>query len=143
MASVNLDGAFWSETGRMGIAYVEFVAPPLPIQVIYDRTHSVAAQLDPDQIDWSYLLNTRLLHLTGITSALSDRCFALVNEAIERAKAANVSFSFDINYRNKLWSEEKAAAILLPLIQEVDLLFCGQADAEKLFGCQGEPENYC
>ncbi|MBV7328021.1 sugar kinase [Chloroflexi bacterium TSY] len=140
MAGVNLDGVVWSNTGRMGIAYVEFAAPPRAIQVIYDRTDSVASQLGPDQIDWGYLLNTRLLHLTGITPALSDNCYALTKEAITRAKAANISVSFDINYRNKLWSEEEAGQTLLPLIQEVDLLFCGQADAEKLFGCQGTPE---
>src|SRR5262249_21784655 len=55
-------------------------------------------------------------------------------------KTAGVAISFDINYRQKLWSEAVAREVLTPLIQEVDLLLCGQADAQRVFGCTGTPE---
>jgi 2-dehydro-3-deoxygluconokinase len=137
---VNLDGVVWSEAGRMGVYFVEFAAPPRPIQVIYDRAHSCAAQLGPEAIDWDFLLNTRLLHLTGITPALSPNCRALVNEARVRAGQAGVPISFDINYRQKLWSEAEAADVLADCIQGVELLFCSQADAARLFDGRGALE---
>jgi 2-dehydro-3-deoxygluconokinase len=140
MAGVDLGGVIWSETGRIGTYFIEFAMPPRPIQVIYDRVGSVASQLRADQIDWPYLLNTRLLHLTGITPAVSPSCLELTREAKERAKAAGVAVSFDINYRQKLWTESLAKEILTPLIQEVDLLLCGQGDAQRVFGCSGTPE---
>ena len=75
--------------------------PPRQIQVIYDRADSCAARLGPEDMDWDYFLHSRLVHLTGITPALSDICYALVSETIKRAKAAGVPISFDINYRTR------------------------------------------
>ncbi len=140
MAGVDLEAAVWSESGRLGTYFVEFAALPRPIQVIYDRADSCASQLQPGQVDWAYVLNTRLLHLTGITPALSASCHQVVAEAIARAKAAGVAISFDVNYRQKLWSEAEAKKTLLPMMQEIDLLLCGQADAQRVFGCSGAPE---
>ena len=121
----------------MGTYYVEFGEPPRGIQVTYDRAGSCAAQLRPDEIDWDLLLDTRLLHLTGITPALSPSCLEIITEAIRRARERNVPVSFDVNYRQKLWSEADAAQSILPLIQGVELLFCSQADAARLFHCKG------
>ena len=140
VANVDTSGIVWSAQGRVGTYYLEFATPPRATQVYYDRADSCAAQLAPEQINWDHLLDTRLLHLTGITPALSPSCMAVTQEAIQRAKAADVPISFDINYRAKLWSETEAAAALLPLIQGVDLLFCGQGDAARLFGCSGAPQ---
>lgn len=140
LSHVATDGIVWSDEGRVGAYYLEFATAPRATQVYYDRANSCAAQLCPDQIDWAYVLDTRLIHLTGITPALSPTCLAVTEEAIRRAKAAGVAISFDINYRAKLWSETRAAEVLLPLIQEVDILSCGQGDAARLFGCTGGPE---
>jgi 2-dehydro-3-deoxygluconokinase len=137
IATVDMRGVIWKKSGRMGTYYVEFGEPPRGIQVTYDRAQSCAAQLTADQIDWEALLDTRLLHLTGITPALSPSCKEIVTEAIKRARERHVPISFDINYRQKLWSETEAAQTLLPLIQNVELLFCSQADATRVFGCRG------
>jgi 2-dehydro-3-deoxygluconokinase len=77
------------------------------------------------------------MHLTGITPALSPSCLDVVTQAVQRAKECNVPVSLDINYRQKLWSEANAAQTLLPLIHGIELLFCGQADAARLFNCTG------
>ncbi len=140
MAGVDLSGVVWSQTGRMGTYYVEFSAPPRPIQVVYDRADSCAARLQPEQVNWDLLLDTRLLHLTGITPAVSQSCRKVTQEAIKRAKAAGVTLSFDINYRGKLWSPAEAEATLLPMVEGIDLLFCGKGDAATVFNCTGEPE---
>ena len=124
---------------RMGTFFIEYASAPRSIQVIYDRADSAAAHMTADDVDWDYLLDTRVLHLTGITPALSESCYALVAEAIRRARAAGVMVSFDVNYRARLWSTADAAERLRPLIAQADLLLCKGADAAQLFGCRGEP----
>jgi 2-dehydro-3-deoxygluconokinase len=137
-AGVALDGIIWRKTGRMGTYYVEFGAPPRGIRVVYDRAGSCASQLQPADIDWDALLDTRLLHLTGITPALSSSCCEIVVEALRRARLRNVPVSFDVNYRQNLWPESEAAETLSPLIRGVDLLFCSAADAARLFQFTGD-----
>jgi 2-dehydro-3-deoxygluconokinase len=136
-AGVNTNGIVWNESGRMGTYYVEFGAPPRGIQVTYDRAYSCMAQLKVDEIDWDTLLNTRLLHLTGITPALSHTCHEIVSEALKQAKQRGVPVSFDVNYRQKLWTKNDARKILMPMIQNVELLFCSARDATHLFDCRG------
>jgi 2-dehydro-3-deoxygluconokinase len=139
MAGVDLGGVHWCQEGRMGTYYVEFSAPPRPIQVIYDRANSCATQLTPETVAWETLLASRLLHLTGITPALSAGCGSIVGEAVRRAKDAGLAVSFDVNYRQKLWSAAEATAALTPLLHHVDLLFCGHGDAQRIFHCAGDP----
>ncbi|MSP97182.1 MAG: sugar kinase [Betaproteobacteria bacterium] len=123
---------------RLGTYFIEYAAAPRSTQVIYDRADSAASHMRVDDIDWAYLLDTRVLHLTGITAALSDACYAVLLEAIKRAHAAGVTVSFDVNYRAKLWTAATAGEKLRPLIAAADILFCKGADARVLFGCQGE-----
>jgi len=136
-AGVDLTGVIWHEGGRLGTFYVEFGEPPRGIQVTYDRARSNIAFIKPDQINWDTLMDSRLLHLTGITPALSDSCRKITAEALRTAKLRKVPISFDINYRQKLWSESRARKVLLPMIQGVEILFCSQIDALRLFGCKG------
>ena len=124
---------------RMGAYFIEYATTPRAIQVIYDRADSAAAHMTVADVDWDYLLDTRVLHLTGITPAVSESCQAIVVEAIRRARAAGVLLSFDVNYRGRLWQPAAAAECLRPLIAEADVLFCKGADAALLFGCRGEP----
>ncbi|NDJ62585.1 MAG: sugar kinase [Chloroflexi bacterium] len=139
-AGVDLSGVIWQGAGRIGTYYVEFAAPPRPTQVIYDRADSCITQMDASQVDWDLLLDTRIIHLTGITPALSPGCRTLIPTIIARARAAGIPISFDINYRAKLWAPAAAQAALTPLIQGVEVLFCSQEDAARVFGINGEPE---
>ncbi len=123
--------------GRVGTYYVEFTTPPRAPQVLYDRAHSAVTRLGVGEVDWDYLLDTRILHLTGITPALSENLHALVMEAVRRARERGVTISFDVNYRRKLWPPEEAALSLRALLPFVDLLICGEADAAELFGFGG------
>lgn len=137
IAGVNTGGVLWRQTGRMGSYYVELGPPPRGIQVTYDRAHSCATGVRPEEIDWELLLDTRVLHLTGITPALSPSCSEIVGEAVQHAKQRGVLISFDVNYRQKLWVESDARETILPLIRQADLVFCSQSDATRLFGCTG------
>ncbi len=136
-AGVHMDGLLWRDRGRMGTYYVEFGAPPRGIQVTYDRADSCITQLQPNDMPWDILLDTRLLHLTGITPALSPSCQDMVREALTRAKERGVAVSFDVNYRQKLWTETEARQTLLPFLQQSEITFCSVRDATKLFQCSG------
>jgi 2-dehydro-3-deoxygluconokinase len=124
---------------RIGTYFIEYAAEPRTIQVIYDRANSAAARMTVDEVNWDYLLDTRILHLTGITAAVSASCYEIVAEAMRRARAAGVVVSFDVNYRAKLWDAVTASAKLRPLVAQADILFCKGNDARLLFGCAGEP----
>ena len=76
-----------AKNARLGTYYVEFAAPPRTTEVVYDRAGAAITELTVDMVDWNLLLDTRVLHLTGITPALNGHCFELVLEAVRRAKA--------------------------------------------------------
>ena len=139
LRQANIDpNPIYIPNSRLGAYYVEFADPPRSTQVIYDRSHSAITQLELTQINYAKLLDTRLLHLTGITPPLAPNCLAIVRELIAHAKTANVAVSFDVNFRSKLWSAAEAGATLLPILQGIDVLLCGKRDAEGLFGCEGD-----
>ncbi|GAB4118356.1 MAG: sugar kinase [Roseiflexaceae bacterium] len=140
LAGVNLDSVIWQPDGRMGSYYVEFSAPPRPIQVVYDRADSCTARMLPEQLNWPALFDTRLIHLTGITPAISANCHEITEQIVDRARQAKIPYVLDINYRAKLWSTEAAAAVLRPLAAGAAILLCSRADAERVFGIRGEPQ---
>jgi 2-dehydro-3-deoxygluconokinase len=136
---VDVSGVCWSE-GRLGTYFVEFAPAPRATQVIYDRANSAASQMQPDDFDWNELTNTRWLHLTGITPALSDSCLATIRKAIQVARAGNAQISFDLNYRTKLWKPEQAAAVLDELAAQCTLVIAAKRDVATLFQISGETE---
>jgi 2-dehydro-3-deoxygluconokinase len=137
---VDTSHLIWTQDGRVGTYFVEFGAPPRPIRVWYDRADSAMARLSPEEIDWQVFGESRLVHLTGITVALSASCSQVVSLLVDRAREAGVTVSFDVNYRAKLWPPELAAEALSPICGKTDILFVGSHDAARLFACQGPPE---
>ena len=81
LAGVDLSGVLWRDEGRLGVYFVELAEQPRSVQVIYDRAASCAARLRPEEVPWDLLLDCRLLHLTGITPALSPSCRAIAAES--------------------------------------------------------------
>ena len=134
-------GVHWAETGRLGTYYVELAHPPRPVAVTYDRKDSAAARMTADVIDWHALLDTRILHLTGITPALSDTCRELTERAMARAREEGVPVSFDVNHRNALWSAGEAAGWIDDHARDLELVLCAERDARRLFGLRGPPDD--
>lgn len=139
---VDVSAVVCAPGGRVGTYFIEYASPPRSIQVIYDRADSAASHMTVNEVDWNYLLDTRILHLTGITPALSDSCHEITVQAIERAHAEKVMLTFDVNYRAKLWDPATAAEKLRPLIAQADILFCKSNDARLLFGASGSPRDH-
>lgn len=80
----------------------------------------------------------KLLHLTGITPALSDEAANTVDAAIQMAHAAGVLVSFDLNYRAALWNEEKAGAAYRAILAKADIVFAGDEEAAIAVGPSGD-----
>jgi 2-dehydro-3-deoxygluconokinase len=140
LSGLDLSAVVWSTKHRLATYYVEYATPPRTTQVYYDRANTCFTNLTAAQVDWDYLLDTRLLHLSGLTVPLSPSIRRIIEEAVERAKAKGVKVSFDMNYRSQVWSAAEAAKTVKPLIKEIDLLFCGRSDARLVFGCEGSPQ---
>ena len=100
-----------------------------PWRVRYYRDGSAASRLTPDDLDPDLIAAARVLHLTGITAALSSSALATVGRAIEIARAAGTLVSFDVNYRAALWDPPAAAPVLAQLCGQADLVFAGVAEA--------------
>ena len=136
---VNVSHVVWTPPAeRVGLLYAEAAAEPRAGAVFYDRAHSAASFLSPDDLPDALFDTHRHLHISGITPALSVTCAAAVTDAIGRAKARGRTVSLDINYRAKLWPPDAAAAALVPLIPQVAVLFCSRDDAARLFGLAGD-----
>ncbi|MEM7737917.1 MAG: sugar kinase [Deinococcota bacterium] len=135
LAGLDTSAVCFSKDERLATLFVEYAAKPRVTNVIFDRQYSAFSQLTRSDVNWEYLLDTRLIHLTGITAALSDQTRTVLVELVARAKQAGVAISFDVNYREKLWSLADARAVLMPLVDGANLLFCSQADAARVFGC--------
>ncbi|MGY0017846.1 sugar kinase [Streptomyces sp. cg35] len=104
-------------------------------RVHYYRGGSAASRMSPADAGRVDLSGARLLHLTGITPALSEGCAALVRTLMERAAATGTLVSFDVNYRPALWSSAKEAAEeLLGLARRADVVLVGRDEGEALWG---------
>ena len=120
---------------RLGIYFLEQGASQRPGTVIYDRAGSAMAGAQPGEFDWDAIFTgAHWFHWSGITPALSDAAAALTAEACAAAKRLGLRVSFDMNYRAKLWTRERAGAVLAPLMQHVDLCITSVEEARTVFG---------
>lgn len=104
-------------------------------RVVYRRGGSAGSRLST--LDVPSPAGVRLLHVTGITPALSAGARAAVRHAVTQARAAGVTVSVDVNMRRTLWSEAEAAPELRWLAGQADIVFCGLADGPVLVGGVG------
>jgi len=120
---------------RLGIYYLEKGASQRPSKVIYDRAGSAISQATKDEFDWDDILEgADWFHFTGITPALGDNVAEICLEAVKAARAKGITVSCDLNYRNKLWSKEKAGQVMGELCKYVDVCIANEQDADDVFG---------
>ena len=122
---------------RLGAYYVEKGASQRPSKVIYDRAYSAISLAEPSDFDWDAIFEgADWFHWTGITPALGGNLPQICLEACKAAKARGVKISCDLNYRNKLWSREKACEVMSQLVPYVDVLIANEEDAKDVFGIE-------
>ncbi|HKT57892.1 MAG TPA: sugar kinase, partial [Microbacterium sp.] len=102
--------------------------------VLYYRSGSAAAHMSPASVAAVPLEEAEIVHISGITPALSHSCAALIDTVIDRVSAGSGILSFDVNHRASLWEPGVAAPTLLALARRADLVFVGLDEAEGLWG---------
>ncbi|MDQ0755164.1 sugar kinase [Arthrobacter sp. B3I4] len=88
----------------------------------YYRAGSAGSTLSREDVDQAFSAGARVLHLTGITAALSADARRAVEYAAARGSAEGLVVSLDVNYRSKLWSRDEARAVLTPLARHATVL---------------------
>ena len=124
-------------SGRMGLYFLEAGAVHRPSDVLYDRAGSAFALLPPDHFDWPALLaDAEVLHLSGVTPAVSESAAQAAVHAAQAARERGVRVAFDGNFRGKLWQARGAepAGVLRELFARADLLFADHRDIGLVLG---------
>ena len=103
-------------------------------EVIYSRTGSAGSRLQRADLATDLIAAARVLHITGITLALSDSARDCVLAAVDVARSHDVRVSLDINHRNALWTDDAARAALLDVASRCDFIFASEHEAALLVG---------
>lgn len=135
---VDLRGLRVDPEARTGLMFKEHRTADTA-RVTYYRTGSAASRLEPADLDEAVVRAARLVHLTGITPALSASARAAVFAAAELAREGGALVSLDLNYRSTLWPPEEARPVLRDLIGRADIVF-GSEDEVELVVDAAEPE---
>lgn len=121
--------------GRLGSYYLEVGTGLRASNVIYDRQYSALSLMEENEWDLDQLFeDVSIFHITGVTLALSEPWHEIGVELIKEAKARDIEVSFDMNYRQKMWSYEVATATYEKVLPYVDYLSAGQRDAIGFMG---------
>ncbi|TQL47242.1 2-dehydro-3-deoxygluconokinase [Homoserinimonas aerilata] len=108
-------------------------------QVYYYRRGNAGGRLRSDEIDLALVRGATLLHVTGISPALSETMRQTIFDAVTAASEAGVPISMDLNYRSKLWTREEAAAEYARLLPHIDIVFAGDDEAAIVVGEADDP----
>ncbi|QDZ14661.1 sugar kinase [Humibacter ginsenosidimutans] len=103
--------------------------------VLYYRRGSAASRMTAESVAHVPFESADVVHVSGITPALSASCAALTDALITRVGASTALLSFDVNHRVPLWGPGIAAPALLALARRADLVFVGLDEAGSLWGC--------
>ncbi|WP_307790659.1 sugar kinase [Streptomyces actuosus] len=120
-------GVYFRTAGERGTAAHE---------VAYYRAGSAASAMSSRTVDATAVRSTRILHLTGITAALSAPCLELLRD-LTRPRPGRPLVSFDVNHRPELWREGDGARVLLELARAADIVFVGADEAGAAWGLHG------
>ena len=104
--------------------------------VHYYRAGSAASRMTAEWIADVPLEQARIVHVSGITPALSTDCAGMIDAVIDRVAASPALLSFDVNHRAPLWPASEAAPVLRGLADRADIVFVGLDEAETLWGCR-------
>ena len=101
----------------------------------YFRKGSSASRLTYADVE-PHLRDADILHVTGITPALSTACHDAIMDSLAFARANSIPVSFDLNYREQLWSPPEAARVFERMVGSVDIFKLGHDEAEAIW-CNG------
>ena len=128
--------------GRLGVYYLEAGANQRPSRIVYDRDHSAIALAKPGDIAWTKVFAGAAslptwFHISGITPALSSSAAELALESVQKARAAGLAVSCDLNYRKNLWKWGKTPREVMPeLVKSASVLIANEEDVQAALGIE-------
>lgn len=116
--------------GRLGSYFLEMGTGLRAGKVIYDRKFSTLSMMEENEWDLDELFeDVSLFHITGITLALSEKWHSIGKDLIKEVVSRDIKISFDMNYRQKMWSHDTAKKVYEEVLSDVDYLSAGKLDA--------------
>ena len=103
-------------------------------QFSYLRGGSAASRMERDTLPMEAFRAAAIVHVSGITQAISASARAAALAAMEAARQAGARVSYDPNLRLKLWSLGEAQAAVLGSFALCDWALPSLEDARLLFG---------
>lgn len=129
---VDVSGVAIDPTATTGIYFVRHEAGGHSFS--YRRAGSAASRMQPADLPEPLLQDTRVLHVSGISQAISDSCTASVRRAIDIARAAGALISYDPNLRLKLWPLAHAREVIEATIPLCDHFLPSLDDVQLVSG---------
>ncbi len=100
----------------------------------YMRAGSAASRMHPGDLPEAYLKGAKILHVSGISQAISDSAADTVFAAIRMAREAGCKVSYDTNLRLLLWPLDRARAVTQAAMSLCQIALPGLEDSEQLIG---------
>lgn len=100
------------------------------------RKGSAASRMTPRDLPRERIAAAKVLHLSGISAAISDSACDTCFAAVEAARSAGVQVSFDTNLRLKLWPIARARAVMRELIGLSDICLPSLEDVQAISGLE-------
>tara|TARA_B100001013_G_scaffold263364_1_gene165788 strand:+ start:77 stop:526 length:450 start_codon:yes stop_codon:yes gene_type:complete len=91
----------------------------------------------PEEVDWEFVRSASHLHLTGITAAIGGACFKTIKKALDEARNRGPHDLCRRKLWSTLWTPQKAAETLGPLLLRSDVLFASDQKARSIFSLRG------
>ena len=144
--NVDTEGVTIDPTASTGIYFVTH--GPDGHAFSYLRAGSAASRMQPSDVPAALIQRARILHVSGISQAISATATDAVFHAIDIARKAGVRVSYDPNLRLKLWSIDRAREVIcatialadhfLPSLDDVSIISGEDDPAAILNWCHGQ-----
>ena len=107
-------------------------------RVTYFRSAGAGRTLEPSDVEAlereGELAGIQLVHVTGITPALSESAAAAVRALVDAAHRHGIPVSFDVNHRSRLWTDRDPVPVYRDLVASSDIVFAGEDEAALVVG---------
>ncbi len=123
------------EGDRLGSYFFEIGASERSNGCVYDRKYSALSLADRSVFDWDKILDgVGAFYFSGVTPAISEAMAGACEDALRACREKGIVTICDLNYRGKLWSPERAQAVMKRLMPLVDICVANDEDAPSALG---------
>ena len=135
---VDMTHVHYESDMRMGINFLEFSPTPRTPIAIFDRKNSAASSLSADEFNWEEVLKgAKWAHTDGIFPGLSQNTLEATRIYLQTARSLGLKTSFDVNYRDHLWTPERARHVWEDLLPLINVVVTNRGVSEMVFGITG------